>query len=219
MELSAAIGPDHGPQLATMLDHLAGIRGITPDNVLTRVLLAARDQRAVFAELACFRMEWDPVFASIAAARGEESGLGPTTDLRLKAYAEDASWANLSTALRHILRGDDRSARRLPLDHIDLSLLRRCHEVLDGRIALATDLPLILPISGTLSRVLHAAQNHEPESTLTQSLLRLHEIPFWKDLVPALRRIVAGNRDSTLAEGCPAAHATAIRQVLRNLAP
>lgn len=217
--LCAAVDKTRGVHLEDLLERLSRGTTETPDVALGRLLRRARDsQRQLFDEWARHRMEWDPVFAGIVAARQGNIIAAQAVTQRLPVYATDQSWSQLSQALNRIFRQASESAAAKPLDVIDQILLRRCTDALDGTVHISPELAQAIPIAGELSRVLYAAQNNEPSSDLARALESIAEYEQWRQLVKPLRSILSGNRAPEITADLTPANTVIISTLLGHLA-
>ena len=215
--LCAAVDKTRGVHLEDLLEGLSGGMAGTPGEVLSRLLRQARDsQRQLFDQLARHRMEWDPVFAGIVAARQGDITAARAVAQRLPIYETDQNWSQFSRALNHIFRQSP-EATAIPLDVIDQILLRRCTDALDGTVHIPPELAQAIPIAGELSRVLHAAQNNEPSSNLARALEEIAKYEQWHQLVKPLRIILSGNRTPEITAGLTPANTVIISTLLGHL--
>ena len=216
--LCAAVDKTQGVHLEDLLERLSSGTARTPGEALSRLLRRARDsQRQHFDEWARHRMEWDPVFAGIVAARQGDITAARAVAQRLPIYATDQSWSQFSEALRHIFHQNPEAATAIPLDLADQILLRRCTDAMDGSVHIPPELAQAIPIAGQLSRVLHAAQNNEPSSNLARALEKIAEYEQWHQLVKPLRSILSGNRSPEITADLTPANTVVISTLLSYL--
>ena len=217
--LCAAVEETPGVRLQELLTQLTRNKAPSPNEILRHLLHQAYDaQGAVFDAFARHRMEWDPVFAGIIAARKGDASAARLVSLRLRIYAADASWSHFSQALGDILYQRPEAAAATSLDFIDQTLLRRCKDGLDGNVHIMPELIYAIPIAGELERFLEAAQNNQPTSTLARTLEQLAEHEPWRQLPGPLRRILAGDRDPDMTAGLTPGNAAIISTLLGHLA-
>jgi tetratricopeptide (TPR) repeat protein len=217
--------------LCEMVDRIPGVRlgellelsrsaAASPGEIFSNLLRRASDcQRHLFDQFAQHRMEWDPVFAGIVAARQGNISAAQAVKLRLSVYATDRSWSQLSLALGYILRQHPEAAAATSLDVIDQVLLRRCTDALDGGVHIAPELTSAIPIAGVLSLVVQAAQNNQSSPDLARTLEHLAAEEQWRLLASPLRRILAGDRDPQMVAGLTLADKTIISTLLGHLTP
>jgi hypothetical protein len=214
-QLSAVVEETPGVHLRELLQQLTRNMAISPSEILSKLLRQARKaQSTLFDEIARHRMEWDPVFAGIVAAKQGDAIAARVVSMRLSIYATDESWSQFSRALGYILHQRPVAAASMSLDAIDQIFIRRCKDALDGSVHIQPELVQAIPIAGELSRFLGAAQNNEPDSILTQALEMLAEHEQWRQLPDPLRRILAGDRDPGITTGLTHGNAVIISELL-----
>jgi tetratricopeptide (TPR) repeat protein len=217
--LCAIIEETPGVRLQELLQRLSLNVTSSPSEIFGGLLRQAYDtQRAGLDEFARHRMEWDPVFAGMIAARNGSIAAARVVSRRLRIYAADASWSHFAEALGQILRQRPDAIADIPLDFIDQSFLRRCQDALDGEVDIDPELVHAIPIAGELSRFLGRAQANQPSSALARMLELLAEQDPWRELADPLRRILAGDRDSGLSAGLAPGNAAIISALLGHLA-
>jgi tetratricopeptide (TPR) repeat protein len=218
-QICALVDETQGVRLEELLHRLTGNTAASPSEVLSHLIRQVRGgHRAAFDELAQHRMEWDPVFAGMVAARQGDAMAALLVRARLRIYATDRDWANFSRALEHMLYQRDELAAAMSLDPEDQVFLRRCRDALDDALHIPSELAQAIPIAGELSRFLHAVQNDEPSSVLARMLEKLGEQENWNELLTPLRRILAGDRDPEMTSGLTSANAVIVSQLLGHLA-
>jgi hypothetical protein len=218
-QVCALVDETPGVRLEELLQRLTADTTASPGEVLSHLLHQAHDsQRAIFRKFAQHRIEWDPVFAGILAARRGDAMAAWLVRARLPIYANDQAWAQFSRALEHIFYQRPGSVSTISLDPVDQVLLRRCRDVLNGAVRIPPELVKALPIAGGLSRFLDAIHSDEPSSALARMLEELGRQEEWKELLAPLRRILAGDRDSEMTSGLNTINAVIISELLHHLA-
>jgi hypothetical protein len=85
-------------------------------------------------------MQWDPIFAGIAAARNGRLDAVRTVQDALGNYAGSPDWSQLTQALGHVIDRSPEGAAAVPLDDTDAILLRRCTDALEGIVRIPPEL-------------------------------------------------------------------------------
>lgn len=217
--LCAAVDETPGTRFGELLDKLSRGAPAAPGQALSRLLHQARAaQHAVFDELSRQRMEWDPVFAGIVAARHGDIAAARAVQQRLPDYAENPSWSKFSHALAEVLHQRPVAGTAMTLDIVDQVFFRRCMDALDGNVHISPELVHAIPIAGLLSRFLHAVQSNEPSAVLARTLEKLAEERKWQQLVSPLRKILTGDRDPQMVFGLDPDNTAIISTLLGHLA-
>jgi hypothetical protein len=219
--LTAAVDEIPGVRFAELLENLSRFRTATAKGeLLVKLLRQARaSQRNLFDKLAEHCVQWDPVFAGIAASRRGQLATAKAVASTLATYVRDESWSQFSIALGHVFHQRPEAAAGVPLDVIDAILLRRCTDVLDGVLRIPPELKYTMPISRVLAEVVFAAQNSQVNPALARTLEMLAEKKQWRPLIDPIQRILAGGSGSQVTSGLDQTNTVIITTLLGHLAP
>ncbi|WP_021593713.1 CHAT domain-containing protein [Actinomadura welshii] len=201
-DLTLAIGTDLHVPLATLG---ASYDDATLQDLFRRATRLAEERLHI--ELAT----WDPVLAALA--------MGEAT-AALQTMAASPGRARLAEALEAL---PSRPGGEPPedLDEISTAVFRRAAAVVAGRVRLAPDLHLAVPLVDLLGECVAATYDDDDRPNIVLANLEgLREDPEFVPLADALEAIIDGARDADrLTQGLHPDDAAAIRAVLPHVGP
>ena len=171
---------------------------------------------------------WEPVISGLVAADSGDAAADQALDLVLASLGEHADWQQLVAVLRRVRAGERDAALTNRLDAIDTAVVQRALDALTGAVrvdldawrtgAISTAQQEQGPQLTALAEATVAAAGGDPDATnaLQPLLDALAAHSDWVALAAALRRILAGERDSALRDGLDNPAAAAVVTLVLN---
>ncbi|MCW3814072.1 CHAT domain-containing protein [Micromonospora sp. DR5-3] len=179
-------------------------------------------------DLARYLAWWEPIIAGMSAAALGETTASHAVDQALTYRSGHPDWTHLVTVLRRIHAGDRDPDLSNGLDPIDTAIAQHTLDVLAGTATVDPDAwhTLTAVDNGkdgfaVLSVVTIAAASGDAGAadTLRAALDQLTTQPGGAGLATALRRILEGDRDLSVADGLNPSAASLVMEILAQLNP
>jgi hypothetical protein len=212
------VGEVPGVRLDRLLTQLADPAAI--QDALDVLLTQARAQADPNARFARHLAGWDPVIAGIIATRGGDDQARAAVEQHLAERQDLADWGKLAAVLRALLHSDRGVGLPDDLDEIDTAIARRALAALHGDIQIPGQLWQALLLTALIGGVVGAAYGDQDAAReVTDTLTNLGDDSDWAPLASTLRRILAGDRASGLADGLDPVDSAVVTTVLSHLPP
>jgi hypothetical protein len=175
---------------------------------------------------------WDPVLSALVAAKGGDPDAADLLERVLAAREQQRDWTVLTGVLRRLAAGEHDADLLAGLDPIDSAIAQRAMDALDGQVAIEADAwralvaapggdesPLADALVTLAALVVIASRGDEAaKADLQPVLAEMAEQEQWAALAGVLPRIVAGERDPTLADGLDETDTAVVTHILTLLA-
>jgi tetratricopeptide (TPR) repeat protein len=200
-ELHRRVADVPGVDLDQLLTKLAPDRQAvqrTLEELTNRIRALASTQRAPYAPLL---VAWEPVIAAMLAAKAGDTQADAVLNDWLADCERSENWSALARALRRLRAGQSGPELLHGLDNRDAVIVNRAQDALAGQITIPVALWAVgPPLRWLLALIVGAAIGADDAApTARQRLDSLAADPQRTALARALRRILHGDRDPSLA--------------------